>query len=694
MVGTAATQTNMHIRLAAIKALNNSLDFTSKNFEIAPERDAIMRAVCECTQAADQKIREVAFECCATVADLYYDKLAPYAEILFNLSTQAIKADAQEVGMQAIEFWNTVCDQEIGIMEDMEEGVTDIVFLRLIAQAAAGLVPLVLECMTKQEEDADEDTWNISMAAATLLESLALTLLDQIVDLVLPFITQNINNVNWRLKESALMAFGMILDGPSAEKLSPLVIQAMPILINCLKDPKVLVRDTSAWVIGKICELHQSCISGEMLPAMVSGLSSALDDKEGKVVSQACYAVHNLAAACADESEANSNVLSHFMPVMLQKLMGITSKSDWETENVRSAAYEAMNMMVENSALDMKHIVSQLLLEALNRLEFTFNPQFNLPDKMNVQSALCSLVGQIVRKLEYTDIAPLTDRILQMLLEVFKTKGAMAHEDALLAMGFLAEKMKENFVRYLQVVQAPLLHGLSNIEEHTVCTAAVGVLGDICRSVGKAVAPYCDEIMKALLVLLQSNTLNRAVKPHVISVFADIAMAIEGDFARYVSVVMAVLKSAGEVTMTTDDEDLVEYINLLRNSILEAYSGIIQGLKEANQQDLMMPSLMGVAEFIQRAGCDSNRSDEVLKSCVGLIGDMGQSYGAKIQSFLQQEFVSKLINDALLGQCNAEEVANWAKSVSFVLCCRVVNKDMQFLCMSILWVSLFSFPGQ
>eukprot|EP01031_Cornospumella_fuschlensis_P032571 gene32571-39383_t len=166
VVGTAATQTNIHIRLAAIKALNNSLDFTSKNFEIAPERDAIMMAICECTQAPDQKIREVAFECCATVADLYYDKLAPYAETLFKLSTQAIRADAQEVGMQAIEFWNTVCDQEIGIMEDMEEGVTDLVFLRLIAQAAGGLVPLVLECMTKQEEDADEDTWNISMAAA------------------------------------------------------------------------------------------------------------------------------------------------------------------------------------------------------------------------------------------------------------------------------------------------------------------------------------------------------------------------------------------------------------------------------------------------------------------------------------------------------------------------------------------------
>jgi hypothetical protein len=36
------------------------------------------------------------------------------------------------------------------------------------------------------------------------------------------------------------------------------------------------------------------------------------------------------------------------------------------------------------------------------------------------------------------------------------------------------------------------------------------------------------------------------VKPHVISVFGDIAMAIEGDFDRYTSIVFGILKQAGE----------------------------------------------------------------------------------------------------------------------------------------------------
>lgn len=54
-------------------------------------------------------------------------------------------------------------------------------------------------------------------------------------------------------------------------------------------------------------------------------------------------------------------------------------------------------------------------------------------------------------------------------------------------------------------------------------------------------------------------------------------MAIEGDFDRYCKIILEILKQAGEITVKdTDDEDLIEYVNVLRNSILEAYTGIIQ----------------------------------------------------------------------------------------------------------------------
>ena len=453
------------IRLAAVTALNNSLDFTSANFERQKESDAIMQAICEATQCSEVKVRERAFECFATVAELYYEKLSPYVETLYNLSNKAIASDEQTVGIQAIEFWNTVCDREQGIEEDLEDDAT-IVYLRIIEKAAATLVPLLLQNMTKQVEDSDDDdeAWNISMGAATCLESVAQLIRDQIIDMVIPFVTGHINSDDWRLKEASIMAFGMILSGPSAEKISPFVMQAMPILIKCLKDPRTLVRDTSTWTIGKICELHKNSLSSDILQPMVMALAGALEDPKTKVVSQACFAVHNLAEACGEESDEASNVLSHFMPLMLQKLFVVASRQDGDEDNIRSSSYEAMNRMVINSAKDMQPVVLQLFVEVLNQLDRSFDPQMNATERTNLQSCLCSLTGEIVKKLALNDISPSADRMMELLFRVFNNKGATAHEDALITIGYIAEKMEKTFMRYMPYLQvAHTLHFIPSL---------------------------------------------------------------------------------------------------------------------------------------------------------------------------------------------------------------------------------------
>lgn len=48
-----------------------------------------------------------------------------------------------------------------------------------------------------------------------------------------------------------------------------------------------------------------------------------------------------------------------------------------------------------------------------------------------------------------------------------------------------------------------LLTGLRNYEEYEVCSIAVGVVGDICRGLEKAITPYCEDIMNLLMQDLQ-----------------------------------------------------------------------------------------------------------------------------------------------------------------------------------------------
>lgn len=500
------------MRLAAVSAMCNSLDFTENNFEVDVERDMIMKAICEACQCSELKVRVKAYECLAGIANLYYAKLPAYVSTLFQMTVAAIKTDDPLVGQQAIEFWSTVGDTECEMVAEIKEAgqLQEGVYLKLIEQAATSLIPVVLETLMKQDEDdEDNENWNIAKAGAACLEVIAITLGDSIVGFVIPFVSQYIATAEWRSKEAAIMSFGMILGGPSSEVMQQYVAGALPMLVNCVADPSRHVRDTSAWAIGRICQYHTSCIAADMIHPMITALSAALGDESSAVTAQACFAIHNMADACEDESEANSNVLSNFMPVMLQKLLTVVNREDWDTNNLRSTAYEAVNMMVTNSAMDMQPVVIHVLGEALNRLEANFNQQCEQQERMNLQSHLCSLIGICVQKLPVENIKETSDRIMQLTLMVFNSKGAVAQEDAFMAVGYLAAKLDSDFGRYATHLSPALLQGLKNFEEHSVCTVAIGVAGDLARALGKGVAPFCDDIMRCILELLQSQTVNR-----------------------------------------------------------------------------------------------------------------------------------------------------------------------------------------
>ena len=80
-------------------------------------------------------------------------------------------------------------------------------------------------------------------------------------------------------------------------------------------------------------------------------------------------------------------------------------------------------------------------------------------------------------------------------------------------------------------------------------------------------------------------------------------------------------------------------------------------------------------EFLHRSAADQNRSSEVLKSAVGLLGDLGQTFGAKMQGLYQMNFVPLLIQQAATADEEIREVAQWAQTVSYSDCVLLVGMN-------------------
>lgn len=440
-----------NVRLAATTALRNSLLFTHRNMERKEERDTIMSNICEATISSDQRVRKEAFACIHTVAFHYYEKLAEYMMTIFELTTKAIQNDEEQVATEAIEFWNVVSEIEEEMLADENDGIPGRQCQKYAFQAIGPLVPLLLEAMTKQEDDGDldMDQFSLSIAAGVCLQSLAQAVGDHITGAVLPFVQKHIQNENWHFREAATMAFAAILEGVTVDSIGAVVHQSIPVLMGALNDPVNSVKDTTLYAISKICELHSRAIPGDVLPTLINGLISKLSFSEPPQVSkQACNALHKLGCAFDGDLTGEStgtNQLSPFMPNLLQQLMACADRQDADESTLRVAAFEAINVFIQNAAPDCHQLLLQVYPAIIERLSVSFGLPLDKESKDGLQGLLCSTTQVLCQKLSVEEIAPQADNTMQNVLRVLQAKSSSAQCEALLAIAAVAFVTGEDF---------------------------------------------------------------------------------------------------------------------------------------------------------------------------------------------------------------------------------------------------------
>eukprot|EP00268_Persea_americana_P025727 TRINITY_DN2507_c1_g1_i3.p1 TRINITY_DN2507_c1_g1~~TRINITY_DN2507_c1_g1_i3.p1 ORF type:complete len:914 (-),score=220.66 TRINITY_DN2507_c1_g1_i3:1145-3886(-) len=681
--GMSSSEENADVRLAATRALYNALGFAQVNFSNDMERDYIMRVVCEATLSPDVRIRQAAFECLVSISSTYYEKLSPYISDIFTITAKAVREDEEPVALQAIEFWSTVCDEEIDILEEYGgdfSGDSEIPCFYFIKQALPALVPMLLETLLKQEEDQDldEGAWNLAMAGGTCLGLVARTVGDEIVPLVMPFIEENITKPDWRQREGATYAFGSILEGPSVDKLATIVNVALNFMLTALTtDPNNQVKDTTAWTLGRIFEfLHgpnveTPVITNTNCQQILMVLLQSMKDVPN-VAEKACGALYFLAQGYEDGGSPSP--LSPFFQDIVQALLSVTHREDAGESRLRTSAYEALNEVVRCSTDETAPIVMQLVPVIMMELNQTLEAQKLSSEEREkqgeLQGLLCGCLQVIIQKLGGSEstkyvFMQYADQMMSLFLRVFACRSATVHEEAMLAIGSLAYATGADFSKYMKEFYPYLEMGLQNYEEYQVCAITVGVVGDLCRALEEKILPFCDGIMTQLLKDLSSNQLHRSVKPPIFSCLGDIALAIGENFEKYLTYAMPMLQSAAEVSVNTSgaDDEMLEYTNQLRNGILEAYSLIFQGFKNSPKTQLLMPYAPHILQFLDSLYLEKDMDDVVTKTAIGVLGDLADTLGSNAGPLISQAVASKdFLHECLSSDDHfIKESADWAR---------------------------------
>ncbi|EAS32090.3 importin beta-1 subunit [Coccidioides immitis RS] len=676
--GARKEEPNNDVRNAAITALSDAIEFVRSNFENEGERNYIMQVICEATQSNDVRIQSGAFGCLNRIMSSYYDKMRFYMEkALFGLTVLGMKSEEEDVAKLAIEFWCTVCEEEAAIEDDNRLAKTEgssIIrpFFNFARIACREVVPVLLELMTKQDEDASDDDYNISRAAYQALELYASCVHADVIPPVLAFVEANLRNDDWHRRDAAVSSFGAIMEGPEFETLDPLVKQALPVLIQMMDDKVIHVKDSAAYALGRITEFCPESIDVSMhLHPLISCLFNGLASSP-KIAGSCCWALQNISDRFAGEPGAETSEFSKHFKDSVSSLLAATERPDADNL-LRTAAYEVLSTFVTNAATDCLPVIVSLVDVIMERLERTVPMQqqvVSVEDRITLeelQTSLTSVLLAIVQRLE-TEIKPQADRIMHLMLKVLSTLPAKSSvPDVVFAtVGAIASPVEEDFLKYMEAFTPFLYSALGNQEEPGLCSMAIGLVSDITRALNEKAQPFCDTFMNYLLNLLRSTTITNQLKPAILLTFGDIAQAIGTNFETYLPVVGQVLQQASGVTVGNDlSQDTLDYVTSLREGIMDAWGGILLAYKGTPNANNLTPFVESIFQLISHIAHEGTRSEGLMRSTMGVIGDLADVFpNGEFASLFRNEFVSGLVRETRSNRDyggRTIETARWAR---------------------------------
>lgn len=670
--GARPEEPSVAVRLTAINALVNSLEFVKMNFANEPERNFIMQVVCEATQAEDLELQAAAFGAMARIMSLYYHYMKIYMQsALFNLTVNGMKSSSETVACMAVEFWSTVCEEEIQITQNQELDDSEEVNYDFATSAIAEVLPTLLTLLTKQEEDSDDDEWSVAMAAGACLQLYAQNTGSVVVAPVLQFVEQNIGSSSWKQREAAVMAFGSILEGPDPVNLKDPITQALPPLLELMADSSLQVRDTVAWCLGRMALVNGIDLKSH-LERIIEALCRGLVDSP-KVALNCCWTIMNLTEQLNHDSvQEETSPMSPFYGPLIPLLLELASKGENEN-SCRSSAFEALSSLAIFSSLDVLETVRSLSGDVLQRLDTTLMMQqqgvVSIEDKSNLeelQSNLLGLLTNIIRRVG-EDVLPAANRLMELFLNLLQNKFAnsLIEEDVFIAIGSVASTIDDKFEVYMEALVPFILSALKDPESQ-ICITAIGLISDISHALGPKIDKYSETFMKVLGETLQRPETPRDVQAIILSCFGDIASSMGPSFSFFLDVVMQVIGEASTVQTDPDSSlEFLDYVTRLREAITDAYVGIVTGLRDSPNE--MLPYVKPIISFLSVIRIDSSmiRSDSTVRSIVGLLGDIASMYApGQLRELYQEDWITELIRSARTESAYSEatnETARWAR---------------------------------
>uniref|UniRef100_A0A7S0M1T8 Importin subunit beta-1/Transportin-1-like TPR repeats domain-containing protein n=1 Tax=Cryptomonas curvata TaxID=233186 RepID=A0A7S0M1T8_9CRYP len=517
-----------------------------------------------------------------------------------------------------------------------------------ILKASSYLPELLLNSIkTKNKEECIEE-WNCCNAAGACLNIMSQASPREIIYSVISFIDKNISHNGLQINiESITLAFIAIFDGIGSKVLYSYVKKMLVYWLLYMEKTSSDLYDILSLTVGKISHSFP-CMIRHFIDRIIQTLLINLTNKQ--ITYNPCWCLNEILQPFGREGIVDW-CFEAIASVVLKKILFRAYNN-----KITNELFEIISSLIINSSIRNEayiYVVLPYLLSNLN-MSFSSNEYTKLLDTRETQSYLCRIIGCAIqkygKKINPIFMEKIIDTLSQITFDLDNTSDYFLEEEVLACIGAVIQANKIKSLFKIKKWIDFLIKCIEHTENNEINSLAIGVMGDLCRTIKKEIKPFVEKIIDVMVSKLKKNSTDKKIKPAIITCIGDIALTHEFS-SKYFNIIVESFKKiiiSQQLFYLEKDNESLEINLKIKEAVLEGITGAIQGFQDCSDYLIkknLFEKLKWISDYIYDTIC-KDRLFIIVKTSIGLIGDLSLSSYQIKQVFQKECWIFQLLNES------------------------------------------------
>ena len=522
---------NPQLSLECLQGYQNFMNYIKNKFADKDYLQSSLKMLisyCNINNINPQNVGKIAIHTITKLIITAYDYIEPHFKNISEFFMILCNGNNEELAIQSYILFTDISNDEINRKNKKFH------YKKYMQSIWNKLWPCIQHSLNNRTNQKNDENYSRYEALSALLYNLSIICDEKIIDDIFAYMGANLNNNNPMIINSAIYAFGSILETTHEKKIESVIPDSIKSISNLFNKKCEELNITLSWCLNQICLSHARIIiqNNETFKYLITMIINLLKEQSlnNKIKMHLCESIYRLAFFISEHNYQELNIFSPFLQELLGtlELLAYLPQSYEKEQNLSEKCFEALSCLLECSTEKDRMLISYFMEKIYTRLNEAQSLQNfgNSKDKLSdFQSYLSFCVQSLCKNVNYNLIKLDNQKIenyFNIIENFFKIRGGVFEEGLLALSGLITLISNNQFDKLVERIMVYVLFSLNNYKDAKNCSTACFSLMDIIRTSKEKFIPYINQIYPLFNKIIRAEDSDKNIFSLIIVVYSDL----------------------------------------------------------------------------------------------------------------------------------------------------------------------------